>query len=378
MRRAILCAAVILAACTGPIEPDEKTGFEAALGQSGTAFAADLSSFKNGPVPWLGASGVSVQDGAVTLGATASIGQLILPYSMKPRTSEGGGFDSTITVEAEVPFGSQLIVGRGRLRDSLNQAGVGVIVAPSSSSGTPTSFLIGLGLGTFAGAPVSLACGGTPLGQSTLLIPTPAGTSAVTGITSMDLGRQTIALPSAPQLALLANDITGGHGTASLAATRQTLTFKFKKGGDGVGSVSATQDERELFATQNLDAAAIEGRSLACKLSWATCEAICANPLNALFVFGRACTENACRDGATTLTESAINPDPGDFSGSETCRQNTNCNTAPAPSSQVSLTAKTAVREVFRNDAASNEILFQLVRARSGQAPRIFRIQVDR
>ncbi len=369
---------MLLAACTGDLGPDEKTGTEASLGQSGAAFSADLAGFKNGPLPWLGASGVAVQSGAITLGATASIGQLILPYSLRPRTSEGGGFDSTITVEAEVPFGAQLIVGRGRLRDNLNQAGVGVIVAPSSSSGTPTSFLIGLGLGTFASAPVPLACGGTPLGQSTLLIPTPAGTSAVTGITSMDLGRQTIALPSAPQLALLANDITGGHGTAALAPTRQTLTFKFKKSGDGAGTVTATQDERELFGAQSLDAAAIEGRSLACKLSWATCEAICANPLNALFVFGRPCTENACRDGATTLTESAINPDPGDFSGAETCRQNTGCNTAPAPSSQVTLTAKTAVREVFRNDAASNEILFQLVRGRSGQAPRIFRIQVDR
>lgn len=378
MRRAITCAALILAACTGDIGPDDKTGTAAAAGQSGTAFSADVSTFKNGPVPWLGSTGVAVQSGAITLGATTSIGQLILPYSMKPRTSEGDGFDSIITVDAEVPFGAQLIVGRGRLRDNLNQAGVGVIVAPSSSAGTPTSFLIGLGLGNFASAPAPLACGGTPLGQSTLLVPTPAGTSAVTGITSMDLGRQTISLPAAPQLALLANDLAGGHGTATLAATRQTLTFKFKKAGDGVGTVSATQDDRDLFGIQSLDAASIEGRSLACKLSWATCEAICANPLNALFVFGRPCTENACRDGVTTLTESAINPDPGDFSGTETCRQNSGCNGAPAPTSQVTLTAKTSVREVFRNDVASNEILFQLVRSRSGQAPRIFRIQVDR
>lgn len=378
MRRAIMCAALLVAACTGEIGPDEKTGTPAATGQSGAAFSADVSTFKTGPVPWLGSSGVTVQGGAITLGATAGIGQLILPYSMKPRSSDGTGFDSTITVEAEVPFGAQLIVGRGRLRDTVNQAGVGVIVAPSSSTGTPTSFVIGLGLGTFPGTEGTLACGGTPLGQSTMLVPTPAGTSAITGITSMDLGRQTIALPSAPQLALLANDITAGHGAAQLAATRQTLTFKYKKSGNGTGTLSATQGDRELFATQNLDASALEGRSLACKLSWAMCEAICASPLNAAFVFGRPCTEGACRDGVTTLTESAINPDPGDFSGSETCRQSSSCNSAPAPSSAVTLTAKTAVREVFRDDAASNEVLFQLVRSRSGQAPRIFRIQVDR
>jgi hypothetical protein len=44
----------------------------------------------------------------------------------------------------------------------------------------------------------------------------------------------------------------------------------------------------------------------------------------------------------------------------------------------VGLTAKAAIREVFRNDAASNEVLFQLVRGRTGAAPRIYRIQVER
>jgi hypothetical protein len=365
-----------MAACTGDLEPDPKTGNEPALGQSGTAFEADVSRFKDGNVPWLGASNVAVRSGAITLGATAGLGQFILPYSMRPRTSEGGGFDSIITVEAEIPYGAQLIVGRGRLRDNVNQAGIGIIVAPSPSAGSPTSFLVGLGVGTFDGS--TLACAGTPLGQSTLVVPTPAGASAVTGITSMDLGRQTIALPSAPQLALLANELTGGHGTAAIEPSRQTLTFTFKKSGDGAGSVAAAQGSRDLFAPTALDASRMEGRSLACKLSWALCETVCSSPLNATFVFGRPCAPNACRDGAVALDESTINPEPGDFSGSETCRQATSCASAPAPTSAVSLTAKAGVRAVFRNDAASNEVLFQLVRSRTGAAPRIFRIQVDR
>jgi len=366
----------VMAACTGDLEPDPKTGLEAPTGQSGTAFEADVSTFKDGNVPWLGASNVAVRSGAITLGATSSIGQLILPYAMRPRTSEGGGFDSIITIEAEVPYGAQLIVGRGRLRDNLNQAGIGVIVAPSPSAGSLTSFVVGLGLGTFGAS--TLACPGTPLGQSTLVVPTPAGPSAVTGVTSMDLGRQTVALPSAPQLALLANDITGGHGTAAIEPTRQTLTFTFRKSGDAAGTVAASQGTRDLFPPASFDAARIEGRSLACKLSWALCETVCASPLNATFVFGRPCAPNACRDGAVALDESTINPEPGDYAGSETCRQSTSCAAAPAPSSAVSLTAKAAVREVFRNDAASNEILFQLVRSRTGAAPRIFRIQVER
>jgi hypothetical protein len=371
-----MCAALSMAACTGDLEPDPKTGIEAAVGQSGTAFQADASAFKDGNVPWLGSSNVAVSGGAITLGATASIGQFILPYSMRPRTSEGGGFDSIITIEAEVPYGAQLIVGRGRLRDNVNQAGIGVIVAPSPSAGSPSSFLVGLGVGAFGAS--TLACSGTPLGQSTLLVPTPAGTSAVTGITSMDLGRQTIALPSAPQLALLANELTGGHGSEAIEPTRQAFTFTFKKSGDGAGTVAAAQGTRDLFPAANLDTARIEGRSLACKLSWALCETVCASPLNATFVFGRPCAPNACRDGAVSLDESTINPEPGDFSGSETCRQSSACNAAPAPTSAVGLTAKAAIREVFRNDAASNEVLFQLVRGRTGAAPRIYRIQVER
>jgi hypothetical protein len=371
-----MCAALVAASCTGDIEPDERTGLEPSLGQSGTAFQADASKLKDGSVPWLGASNVAVSGGAISLASTSSIGQFVLPYSMRPRTSEGGGFDSIITVEAEVPYGAQLIVGRGRLRDSVNQAGIGVIVAPSPSAGTPTSFLVGLGLGNFDAT--SLACAGTPLGQSSLLVPTPAGASAVTGITSMDLGRQTISLPFAPQLALLANDLTAGHGTAALEATRQTLRLTFTKSGNGAGTVAATQGGRDLFPATTLSAVTMEGRSLACKLSWAMCEAICTSSLNAAFVFGRPCTPGACRDGAVALEESTINPEPGDFAGSETCRQSSACSAAPSPASAVAQTAKAAIREVFRDDARSNEILFQLVRSRTGAAPRIFRIQVDR
>lgn len=378
MRKRMLYGALLLAACSKQIGPEEPSGATPATGQSGRAFSVEMDTIAEGPMPWLGSSNLVVESGTLTLSAMAAIGQGIVPYSIRPRTSTGGGFDSTITIEAEVPVGAQLIVGRGRLRDSLNQTGIGVIVAPSSTAGAPTSFLVGLGIGKFEGASAPLACGGTPLGRSTLVVPTPAGPSAVTGITSPDLGRQTIALPDAPQLALLSNSLLGGHGTSAVLGTLQTLTFKFEKVGDGVGSVSARQADTNLFATTTVDASTMEGRSLACKLSWATCEAICASSFNALFVFGRPCAPQACRDGIVKLEETTINPEPGDFSGSETCRQGSSCNSAPAETSAVTQTAKTAIREVFRNSVTSNEILLQLVRNRSGLAPRIHSITVDR
>ena len=378
MRIAFVSAALLVAACTGDLAPDAKTGTAPSTGQSGRAFSADASGFADGPVPWLGTSNLAVQGGAITLAPTATIGQAIVPYAIRPRMLEGYGFDTTITVDAEVPVGAQLIVGRGRLRDNANQAGVGVIVAPSASTTAPTSFLVALGLGTFAGSTAPLACAGTPLGRSTLLIPTPAGTSAVTGITSPDLGRQTVMMPEAPQLALLSNTLTGGHGSSALVPTRQLLSFTFKKTGDGIGTVAAAQGTTTMFAPTAIDAATMNGHSLACKLSWATCEGICASDLNALFVFGEACAPQACRDGLTARADGRLNPEPGDFSGAETCRQSSPCNTEAAAGSAVSLTAKTAIREVFRNAAVSNEILFQFVRSRSGLAPRIYSISIDR
>ncbi len=378
MRVRILCATLMLGACAAQIGPDEKSGNEAAVGQSGRAFDADLQTFADGPLPWLGTSNLVVQGGALTLNATAGLGQGIVPYSIKPRTSAGEGFDSTITIEAEIPNGAQLIVGRGRLRDNYNQSGIGVVVAPSASAGNPTSFLVALGTGSVKGAAGPLACAGTPIGRSTLQIPTIAGTSTVTGITSPELGRQTISLPEAPQLALLSNNLFGGSGSATLETTRQSLTFKFQKKGNGIGAVGARQGDTDVIATTSLDATTMEGRSLACKLSWFTCEAICSSPLNALFVFGKACAPDACRDGVVTQDDATINPEPGDFSSTETCRQDVGCNIAPAPTSPVTQTAQAAIRETFRDDAASNEILLQLVRGRSGLAPRITRITVDR
>ena len=116
MRKRILYGALLLAACSEQIGPEEPSGATPATGQSGRAFSVEMNTIAEGPMPWLRSSNLVVENGTLTLSAMAAIGQGIVPYSIKPRTSTGGGFDSTITIEAEVPVGAQLIVGRGRPR----------------------------------------------------------------------------------------------------------------------------------------------------------------------------------------------------------------------------------------------------------------------
>jgi hypothetical protein len=352
-RAALLAGSlVVLGACVADPPAPDRTGTPVATG----ALALDFRNYADGALPFLGASNVRVEAGALQLSPGRTSGQVLLPV-------ETLGGSSTVRVRGRIPLGSSLLIARARVRDAGNQSGFGVIVAPleppvGTDPPRASAFLVALGVGNFidprTGALASLGCGGST-GRTFVRRFTSAG---ATSTPAFVLEGALLDLFRAPQLSVVAEETkSGGVSTELLSGEDSEVTFTLVRTGEGAGTLSARQGSTELFgAPVGVDKAKTAGTSMACKLSYAACAETCARGVGSALL-GADCTVEDCGT-ASVVSGSAPKAQPVDFQEGETCRQTAalpdSCNLPLSPESATAVAYRAACMEVFGRAGGSD------------------------